>query len=81
MEVSPQCILQRWRLYLQSYSFQFQHIQGKASIPSDYLSRIYHTYASEVDFDPSLPLAVEDHVARITEVCRITKTITTGDRH
>jgi hypothetical protein len=65
MEQSTQSVLQRWRLYLQSYSFQLQHIQGKASIFADYLSRMYHIYASEVDFDPTLPITTQDRVARI----------------
>jgi hypothetical protein len=52
MEKSTQSILQRWRLYLQAYSFQLQHIQGKANVFADYLSRMYHVYASKADVDP-----------------------------
>lgn len=41
MEVSAVPKVIRWRVYLQSFSFQLRHISGKSNSVADWLSRVY----------------------------------------
>ena len=45
MESSEQHIIQRWRSYLENFSFRIRHISGKQNLLADFQSRMFHVHS------------------------------------
>jgi len=71
MEASLVPKIIRWRVFLQSFSFQIRHIAGKNNLVADYLSRMHEETEAEVilaqieSSEPIIPDIEAEHVRNI----------------